>query len=182
MATRSGAADSYYYEGQSQVQNPPQTYNQGNRYQGAPEPKYQQAPPNYGQNYQNPEGPSTSTGDGKQTFAQAFKLEKPKYNDLWAGILVSDSQETFWQIIDCPCLQLILTFFGFTAVSGLSLQGYAANKGLSGGGIYHTPNQFSLNTNTIVLFAFILAVAFVFSWLYFTMARAFTKQFIWYLI
>jgi len=36
-----------------------------------------------------------------------------------------------------------------------------------------------LNTNTIILFAFVLAVAFVVSWIYFTMARAFTKQFIW---
>lgn len=27
-------------------------------------------------------------GDGKQTFEQAFKLDKPRYNDLWAGILV----------------------------------------------------------------------------------------------
>lgn len=24
----------------------------------------------------------------KQTFEQAFKVEKPKWNDLWAGILV----------------------------------------------------------------------------------------------
>lgn len=26
--------------------------------------------------------------DGKQTFNQVFKLDKPKYNDIWAGILV----------------------------------------------------------------------------------------------
>ena len=72
-----------------------------------------------------------------------------------------------------------MTFLGFTAVSALSLQGYATNKAFSGGGIYNAPNDFSLNTNTVVLFAFVLAVAFAFSWLYFTMARAFTKQFIW---
>lgn len=64
-------------------------------------------------------------------------------------------------------------------MSGLSLQGYSANKAFSGGGIYHAPNDFSLNSNTVVLFAFVLAVAFAASWLYFTMARAFTKQFIW---
>lgn len=64
-------------------------------------------------------------------------------------------------------------------MSGLSLQGYSANKAFNGGGIYHAPNDFSLNTNTVVLFAFVLAVAFTTSWLYFTMARAFTKQFIW---
>lgn len=64
-------------------------------------------------------------------------------------------------------------------MSGISLQGYASNKGFNGGGIYDNSNQFGLTTNTIVLFAFVLAVAFVVSWLYFTMARAFTKQFIW---
>lgn len=59
------------------------------------------------------------------------------------------------------------------------MRGYATNKAFSGGGIYNAPNDFSLNTNTVVLFAFVLAVAFAFSWLYFTLARAFTKQFIW---
>lgn len=72
-----------------------------------------------------------------------------------------------------------MTFLGFVAVSGLSLQGYSANKSFSGGGIYNAPNDFSLNTNTIVLFAFVLLVAFAFSWAYFTAAKAFTKQFIW---
>lgn len=92
MATH-GAADNYYNSGpgqppmQSQMQYPPQNYN-GNGYQGGPDPKYQppqQPPPNYGQNYGNT-GPPLA--DGKQTFDQAFKLDKPKYNDLWAGILV----------------------------------------------------------------------------------------------
>lgn len=87
MTARSGAADSYYNQGQPETYNPPQTFDQGNTYQGAPELKYQQAPPNYGQNFQNIAGPPPS-GDGKQTFAQAFNLEKPKYNDLWAGLLV----------------------------------------------------------------------------------------------
>lgn len=60
------------------------------------------------------------------------------------------------------------------------MQGYAANKsGNAGNGIYNNPNKFSLNTNTVILFAFVLAVAFAFSWAYFTLARAFTKQFIW---
>ena len=85
MAKHGGAADSYYTSGagqpntQPQMQYPPQTpYNQEG-------PKYQQAPPNYGDNYQQNMGP---TGDGKQSFDQAFKLDKPKHNDLWAGILV----------------------------------------------------------------------------------------------
>lgn len=75
-----GAADSYY-SGQPPMQYPPQGYNNG------PEPKYQQAPPNYGQNYQ---GAPPMQGD-KPTFAQTFKLDRPKYNDLWAGILARRS-------------------------------------------------------------------------------------------
>ncbi|KAL8890787.1 MAG: hypothetical protein Q9215_002091 [Flavoplaca cf. flavocitrina] len=164
MAQHGGAADSYYnYGGQQQYQQQPNSIgNQQPQYPPGPDLKFQQPPPNYGQNNQNTAPPLPQTaGDGKQTFENAFKLEKPKYNDLWAGIL------------------LILTFLGFTAVSGLSLQGYASNKSFNGGGIYNAPNDFSLNTNSIVLFAFILLVAFVFSWAYFTAARAFTKQFIW---
>ena len=149
MATHGGAADSYYNE------QPPMN----------PEPKYEQPPPNYGQNYQNPNmGPTPVTAgpDGsKLSFEQTFKLEKPKYNDLWAGIL------------------LILTFLGFTAISAISLQGYAAHNSISGTGIYHSSNSFSLNTNTIILFAFVLLTALVLSWAYFLAARAFTKQFIW---
>ncbi|KAI4171323.1 MAG: hypothetical protein LQ346_008754 [Caloplaca aetnensis] len=163
MAQHGGAADSYYNAGGGP---PPMQYQQGQQQQPQyPPPQkgaYQQPPPNYGQNYQAgaPPGPMAG-GDGKQTFEQAFKIDKPNYNDLWAGIL------------------LILTFLGFAAVSGLSLQGYASNKQSAGGGIYDASNDFSLNTNTIVLFAFILAVAFILSWAYFTAARAFTKQFIW---
>ncbi|KAL9125232.1 MAG: hypothetical protein Q9217_005534 [Psora testacea] len=148
MATKHGEAHSYYNDsadGQSQM-------------------RYQQPPPNYGQNYNAgppPQAPMTGSGDGKQTFEQAFKLERPRYNDLWAGIL------------------LILTFLGFVAVSGISLQGYANNKSFSGGGIYNAGNQFSLNTNTIVLFVFVLCVALVFSWAYFTLASIFAKNFIW---
>jgi hypothetical protein len=73
--------------------------------------------------------------------------------------------------------QLIATFLGFVAVSGLSLHGYATT---GHGGIYgNTSNAITLNSNTIILFAFVLAVAFALSWLYLLAARAFTKQFIW---
>lgn len=81
MATHGGAADSYYNNGQPQAQ-----FNQDNGYQGPNQQKFQQGPPNYAQNFQQNIG--APQGDGKQTFAQAFKLDKPKYNDIWAGILV----------------------------------------------------------------------------------------------
>lgn len=72
-----------------------------------------------------------------------------------------------------------MTFLGFVAVSGLSLSGYSTHKSFSGGGIYDSQEDFSLNSNTMILFAFVLVTAFVLSWGYFTLARAFTKQFIW---
>lgn len=96
MTAHGGAADSYYSEGQSQpqVQYPPQTFNLNNRSQGPPGGKTGQAPPGYDQNFPNSgERPSV---DGKQTFEQAFKLEKPKYNDLWAGILVKGLSMSHW--------------------------------------------------------------------------------------
>ena len=74
---------------------------------------------------------------------------------------------------------MLLVFFGFVAVSGLSIQKYSKYKHFNGGGIYDSSNDFSLDTNTLVLFVFVLCVALVFSWGYFLAARAFTKQFIW---
>lgn len=83
MAQHGGAADSYYNAGGAmpmQYQQPQPQY---------PPPKgaaYQQPPPTYGPDYHN--GAPSVGGDGKQTFEQAFKIDRPKYNDLWAGILV----------------------------------------------------------------------------------------------
>jgi hypothetical protein len=64
-------------------------------------------------------------------------------------------------------------------VSGLSIRGYAATKSFNGGGIYGSNNDFGLSTNTVILFAFVLVVAFVLSYAYLWGARVFTKQFIW---
>ncbi len=80
-----GAADSYYQGNQAPMQYPPQAQNANG---GANQhPKYQQPPPSYGQNFQNGAPPQVS-GE-KLTFEQSFKIDKPKWNDLWAGILVS---------------------------------------------------------------------------------------------
>lgn len=51
----------------------------------------------------------------------------------------------------------------------------AATKGFNGGGIYDSNNDFGLDTNTIVLFVFCLAMAMVLSYIYVWLARAFTK-------
>ncbi|KUJ10391.1 duf580 domain-containing protein [Mollisia scopiformis] len=148
-----GAADAYYAEGQQQ-QQPPYLPPQQQQYappQGPPQ-QYTQAPPQY--------GPKPTQGDGneKMAFEQTFKLERPKYNDIWAAIL------------------FLLTLGGFVAVSGLAIHGYAA-KG--SGGIYDGNSSVSLNSNTLILVAFVLVVAFVVSLAYFWIIRAFTKQIIW---
>jgi hypothetical protein len=65
------------------------------------------------------------------------------------------------------------------AVSGIAIRRYATNFHFSGSGIYGSLNNFSLDTNTLILFLFVLCVAFAFSWGYFMAARVFTKQFIW---
>ena len=82
------AAQNYYSEGQQGQQGVQSSYEQqgyGAGYQQNPQTQYSQAPPNY--NQQSP-GHSPLINE-KQSFEQTFKLEKPKYNDLWAGILVS---------------------------------------------------------------------------------------------
>lgn len=78
MATH-GAAASYYGDGQTQVQGPPEVYQQD-------QSKYQQPTSSYSHDIQNSK--VLPHGDEKPTFAQAFKIDKPRYNDLWAGVLV----------------------------------------------------------------------------------------------
>jgi hypothetical protein len=118
---------------------PPQQQQQHNYGGGMP------PPPNYGQQY---------GADQKPQFEEAFKIEKPKWNDLWAGILF---------IIVCA---------GYVVVSAISIQGYSATKGFNGGGIYGSQNEFGLSTNTIVLFAFCLLVAMVLGYGYVWLARS----------
>ncbi|PHH64759.1 hypothetical protein CDD81_4021 [Ophiocordyceps australis] len=157
---------------QQQQQAPPQQYPMESQYQqGAPPPQhdYYNAPPNANGGY--PQQPTYGApppysynppqpNDEKYSFDEAFKIEKPKYNDWWAGLL------------------LIGVFAGFVVISGITIRTYATT-GNTGGGIYGGSNNFSLDANTIILFAFVLVVAFVLSWLYILIARLFPKQFIW---
>ncbi len=65
---------------------PPQDYQQGQQQGGYQQPNYG-PPPQY--SFNPPQG-----HDEKYGFDQAFKIEKPKYNDIWAGILVRQDQQT----------------------------------------------------------------------------------------
>lgn len=113
-----GEADKYMQQGNPQQQNQPQyqdqgqsqsqaQYNQGysNNNNNGYNPAYngnqqqQQQPMNGYQDH--PYGPPPpysfnppQTHDEKYSFNDAFKLEKPKFNDWWAGILVSASSES----------------------------------------------------------------------------------------
>ncbi|KAK3069538.1 putative choline transporter, neither null mutation nor overexpression affects choline transport [Teratosphaeriaceae sp. CCFEE 6253] len=172
MPQRGEAAD-YYTLGDApngdkgyQMQQPQQAYggqppHNGQQHYGGQQqqqyngPQYMPPPPSYQQNF------GQWSQDNKPTFDQAFKVDKPKWNDWWAGLL------------------FLAVVAGFVAVSGISLQGYAATKGFNGGGIYGSSNDFGLSTNTVVLFAFCLGMALVLGYGYISLARIFTKQFIW---
>jgi hypothetical protein len=165
MASRGEASD-YYNDPEAQKQNynyplqqPQQAHggqqhhnrgHGGKQYQG---PQHMPPPPTYGENFGN--------WESKPSYDQAFKVEKPKWNDIWAGLL------------------FLAVCAGFVAVSGISIEGYASTYGFNGGGIYGSQNDFGLDTNTIVLFIFCLLVALVLGYGYVALARMFTKQFIW---
>ncbi|KAL2854967.1 plasma-membrane choline transporter-domain-containing protein [Aspergillus pseudoustus] len=157
-----GQAASYYNQNQSFEQPQPAYRNPQPGYQNG----YQPNPAQYQYNGGNPE-PKTPQGDpptynqAVYGFDDAFKIEKPKFHDLWAGLL------------------LIAVFLGYVAVSGLSIYRYSKYKGFNGTGIYDSSNSVSLDTNTVVLFIFVLCVALTFSWGYFLAARHFPKFFIW---
>ncbi|KAI0023974.1 duf580 domain-containing protein [Xylariomycetidae sp. FL0641] len=147
MASNQGEAASYYSQSQHPLNAPPSN----GQSQYAPNQPPAQGPAGYSNGY----------GNEKPMFDQAFKVDRPKYNDLWAAIL------------------FLLTCAGFVAVSGLSLHGYADSRNYEGGGIYDSSSRVGLNTNTIILFLFCLMVALVFSWGYVMLARMFPKAFIW---
>lgn len=90
----SGQAASYYNnEGfpQGQPQYPPNSgyEQQHGNYQPPNNAPYQQ--PAYQQPPSEPKPPQyhQNVPESGYTFDQAFKIEKPKWNDLWAGLLVS---------------------------------------------------------------------------------------------
>jgi hypothetical protein len=137
-------------------------YYNGNNTEFNNNPNNNAAPPqNYGAPPQNYGAPPQPNADGKQDFSQAFQIAKPRFNDLWAGIL------------------LILTFLGFTAVSIYCITGYGRGQASTSRDTFGNNSRFGLTRNTIGLFGYTLVVAVVLSAIYFAVARMFTKQVIW---
>jgi hypothetical protein len=97
------ANNNYYYNnGQQQPyyqQPPPQQQAYGQQpYIQQPQPQYAEQPPpgpppQQQQSYAAPQNIQNygETGE-KIAFEQAFKVDRPKWNDLWAGVLVRASQ------------------------------------------------------------------------------------------
>ncbi|EGS20660.1 uncharacterized protein CTHT_0024960 [Thermochaetoides thermophila DSM 1495] len=110
MATSGGAAASYYNQAP-----PPQASCSPSRWEGkapqqqasynsgTPNNNVDDAPPPYPPPASDPKYPDTPP----PSYDEVFRVQKPKWNDLWAGIL------------------FLLTCAGFVAVSGMSIQGYA---------------------------------------------------------
>ncbi|TQS38093.1 hypothetical protein Golomagni_01406 [Golovinomyces magnicellulatus] len=141
-----------------QPHGPEQQYQQQQfhyQYQPPPPQTYAQQLPNYGAQpiYGN-------TGPESMQFNQTFKIEEPKYHDVWAAI------------------SFLCTLLGFIGVSAFSIYGYDTGTSSSNRGIYRT-DTVALNTNTIILFSFVLTFAFFTSATYLWLIRTFTKQAIW---
>ncbi|KAK4189123.1 plasma-membrane choline transporter-domain-containing protein [Podospora australis] len=162
-----------YYNGQQQQpyqQPPPHTYQQNAYYNQAPPPpngeynsvplgEYHNGPP-YPPQYP-PQNDANAKLGAPPSYDEVFKVEKPKWNDLWAGIL------------------FLATCAGFVVVSAISIQGYAATRNVNSGGLKNQANTFGLTTHTIYLFGWVLITSIVLSYAYMWCARKFTKQFIW---
>jgi len=81
--------------------------------------------------------PETAGGKNEYTFEQKFVVNKPKYNDVWAGILVCKSSlGLYWHLelmLTATALhKFILDTLGFAAVSALSVRGYATTRSTQG--------------------------------------------------
>ncbi|KAK4197683.1 plasma-membrane choline transporter-domain-containing protein [Triangularia verruculosa] len=175
MAYQGGEAANYYSPPHGGQQYPPpqnsyEMQQPQNAYYNRPPPPppsgggYDNVPMNDG-GYHNgytapPPGPDGKMGP-PPSYEEVFAVQKPKWNDLWAGIL------------------FLATCAGFVAVSAISIQGYAATRNVNSGGISGQRNSFGLTTHTIWLFGWVLITAIVLSYGYMWVARKFTKQFIW---
>lgn len=95
------------------------------------------------------------------TFEEKFKVEKPKWNDL-------------------PFTFIFLAVVaGYIALAVICIRAYRITHSSQGNGIYDDTNDYSLNTASIILLVFVVALSVVLAFLYFTLARIFTKQFIY---
>lgn len=104
MANYGGEAANYYHQQPPGPPPPPNTYQQDGYYNNGPAAptnggQYAPQAPLYPPPQTDPKGPPPS-------YDEVFAIQKPKWNDLWAGIL------------------FLATCAGFVVVSAISIQGY----------------------------------------------------------
>lgn len=119
-----------------------------NRPPGPPPGDYEQQQPQY-------EKPQQS-----ENFDEAFKIQKPRFNDVPFAIF------------------FILTVIGYLVVAGITLNAMRQTWSYQGGSIYHSLNSFTLNSNTAILFGFVVVISVVLSFLIILFARMNARLFI----
>ncbi len=107
-------------------------------------------------NYEAPPSPSA----GQQTFDDAFKVRKPKYNDI---------PFTFW---------FLASMAGFIVIAVMSITYYRSHSSYEGSGIHDSSNMVTLNTNTIIGFCIVVAVGIVLSILMLVLAKFSARLFL----
>jgi hypothetical protein len=104
--TMSGQAASYYNPNEGFAEEPQdgppasskKANGVNNGYQNGSQPSGEPKPPPYSQGQHPQDQPPPYT-----EFDEAFKIERPKYNDLWAGLLVSELRRNIkLKLIEVP--------------------------------------------------------------------------------
>lgn len=95
-----------------------------------------------------------------EQFDESFKVEKPRFNDWPFAIF------------------FLLTFAGLFVVAGICLHALRLTWSYQGGSIYDNSNHFTLNSNTIIMFAFVIVISVVLSLLVIMFARYASRLFI----
>lgn len=106
------------------------------------------------------ETPYVEKPRASEDFNEAFKIEKPKYNDKVFAVF------------------FLLVVMAFLILSGIVLNAARETWGYQGGSIYNSLNNFTLNSNTAILFGFVIVISVVLSFLLILFARFAARLFI----
>lgn len=106
--------------------------------------------------------PQVSAGEkeGNIEFSEKYKIDG-KWKDIWAAIM------------------FLITFSGFIYISAVSIKAFVNTDEFKAYKFLGSSKAFTLNANTVFLFSFMIGSAATLSFLYFLLARIYTKQFIW---
>ncbi|VEU21549.1 DEKNAAC102203 [Brettanomyces naardenensis] len=97
---------------------------------------------------------------GQDNFDEAFKVVKPKYNDIPFTIL------------------FLASVAGFIVVAVLGISYYHSHSGYEGSGVHDSFNTSTMNSNTVILLSIVVSVALLLSFLILVIASKWTKLFL----